>query len=227
MNLSDQVQEYIEVQPVGNPIMASEIVDEMLPARYTEEEEKKIRQNVYVIVARLLRKGNGLERYASGIYYRTDDESKEISKKILVERLFLNSLQGEVMGYVTGSSFAWEQGFLERKPRKLHIASNNWRKQADEDDLSIEISAPPRCVTDQNVEILQLLDLLKWDLELTCSESNCKKIATYVYEHDLDPLEIMSLAVQCYSQKVVLNLAKLTPYYIRICKHHAVKEPTY
>lgn len=226
MNLSDKVQDYIKKQDPGTPILASDIVEMMLPVPYTEEEEKRIRQNVYVILARMLQKRNGFQRYSSGIYYRVDENNPEIATEELIERLFLKDNQGNVTGYVTGESFAYQLGFIEDAPSVVQISSNNWRKQANEDSLAIEITAPPRYVTDQNMLILQFLDLLKWDLSLTLKERNCRKLASYIYETEMDPLEVMTIAVRFYSQKVILSAAKLAPYYLKI-RQQATAESTF
>jgi len=223
MSLSDKVSDYIGQQPAGFPILASDIVEEMLPVNHTEEDIKKTRQNVYVIVARLLQKEEGFCRYTTGVYYRTDSHCKNISMDILIQRLFIKDLDGEVFGYITGESLAYQLGYIKEQPHKLQIATNSWRKQIDEDQLGVEVSAPAVPVSSENAELLQLLDLLKWHPEITNKESNCRKLVTYALQNDVDTIELMSLAVQHYSQKVTLTVAKLTPYYLKAKQRYSLQ----
>ena len=222
MSLSKAIRTYINNHPAGEAMIAADIVEHNLPHTYTIEEEKKIRQNVYVILNRFLKTCENFKRYDTGIYYRTDEHTQEISKSSLIHRLFIENEKGESCGYFSGDTFAFMEGYREKSPHEKEIVSNYWRRKIDTNVLGIKVSAPPIEITDENMKLLQLLDVLKWKPDITKDPTIRKSIIRYIFNHELDGIELMSLAVQHANKKTVLSIARLTPKYVEARKHPAL-----
>lgn len=214
MTFTQKVHEYIVSQPEGDPIFIDDIVYEI--GEDEREGEKKIRQTVTVICSRLLKTLKGFYRFEVGIYFYTANERASINHKELTRRLYLENKQGEVHGLLVDDSLAFRHGFIRDRGETTYIMTNNWRRaQKCSVQEPVKLSAPPVEITADNVHYLEILELIKWDPQLTEEEDTKIKLVNMTKKYNLYSIRLMALAVTYYNQKVVLAVAKLAPAYLK------------
>lgn len=127
MSLSKQIYKFVHDQAPGEALLVSDIIDYHLPDVYTETEERKLRQNVYVILNRLVQREETINRYDTGIYYRTDGDTPYINQSSLIKRLFIENYKGEKFGYYTHDLCSPLRGAEADPPEQPEVVSDFWR----------------------------------------------------------------------------------------------------
>ena len=214
MSLSKQIYKFVHEQVPGEALLVSDIIDYHLPDVYTETEERKLRQNAYVILNRLVQKEETFKRYDTGIYYRTSEDILQINQSSLITRLFIENYKGEKFGYYTHDLCLRLHGGEVGPPEQREVVSNFWRRQIDTSILGIKVVAPMVELTSNNIQMLQLLDVLRCDSTITQNQHVRQSIVNYILKHDIGLAELMALAVTHTNKKVVYSLALLSLDYV-------------
>lgn len=152
---NELLQYYIDEYGIEQPIIP-ELV------KYKEVSMLRIEANL-----QLLQKSGYTRCLARGVYVLKE------SSLTLDEALFLKYTQthdGHHIGYISGDSFAYQQGIIAEKPEFTHLISNLRIGRQSRRALRIHrgdsflLVKTPRCeVTDDNYKILPLLDMLLKD----------------------------------------------------------------
>ena len=138
----------------GEPIFLSDVTYEsMKPAQLRQA------------MSKLVEKGP-LRRFDKGIYYIPDTSifpsGALLSCEKVIERRYLAS-QGQRCGYISGQNFANQFGLTTQVPMSYTVVSNKATTKERRIRLGqqeIILRKPRRTITDQNVLVLQILDLL-------------------------------------------------------------------
>ncbi|MCL2526337.1 MAG: DUF6088 family protein [Coriobacteriia bacterium] len=134
-----------------------------------------------------------IERVAKGLYGKTVS-SKFGTMLVGRENIIADSLirkDGRRVGYVTGASLFNSLGLCTQVPRRLQIATNRWRARLPEQSL-VEMVAPVTKVTDQNVDYLQLVDVLRsFDKYPVDAENPAGIIQERIAERQLDTVVLV------------------------------------
>ena len=69
-------------------------------------------------------------------------------------------------------------------------------------------------LTSNNIQMLQLLDVLRCDSTITQNQHVRQSIVNYILKHDIGLAELMALAVTHTNKKVVYSLALLSRNYV-------------
>lgn len=211
MNLTKLVQSYIMHQNIGSPIFISDIMDYIVQYADEQKDCNQVRKNVNVILTRMLKEDNYLKRFATGVYYRDEIEKTEetgIDSIELVKRTYIEDKKGSVFGYLTGEAFLYKLGLIPDKPNEIVIATNAKRNGNSElTDLNLKLINPPTIVSNENYRYLQLLDLIKNDLAKGDNLQYEYALSYFMNNNHLEEAKLVALAVDFYSQKVVLKVA--------------------
>lgn len=121
--------------------------------------ENAVRQSVKRLAA------NGfLERYDSGIYYIPKQggllEKSYLDPFLVIVRKYVKN-KSETYGYITGMSFANQLGLTTQMPAVMEIVTNRESTNGRMITLGnqkVRIKKPMVAVSDNNAELLQLLD---------------------------------------------------------------------
>lgn len=124
--------------------------------------ENAVRQSVKRLVA------NGfLERYDSGIYYIPKSEGllakSYIDPFLVIMRKYIKN-KYETYGYVTGISFANQLGLTTQMPAVIEVVTNRESTKGriiTVGNQKVRIKRPVVAVSDDNAELLQLLDSIR------------------------------------------------------------------
>lgn len=212
MNLTKLVQTYVLNQNVGSPIFISDIMHYIEPFVDDQKMCQQIRKNVNVILMRMVKDGNYLKRFGTGVYYRDDmDPSEEIGIDSieLINRTYIEDKRGNVFGYLTGAAFLYKLELIENAPSEMIIATNAKRNgNIETADMKFKLVSPPTIVTRENYRYLQMLDLIKKDLIHGDSLQYSFALTQFMNEYHLKEAKLVALAVDFYSQKVVLKVAE-------------------
>lgn len=212
MNLTKLVQTYILNQTIGSPIFISDIMHYI--EQFADEQKmcQQKRKNVNVILMRMVKDGNYLKRFGTGVYYRDDiDRGEEagIDSIELIRRTYIEDKRGNVFGYLTGAAFLHKLGLIEKSPHKIIIATNTKRNgNIETTDMEFKLVNPSTTVTRENYRYLQMLDLIKNDLINGDNLQYSFALTHFMNKHQLKEAKLIALAVDFYSQKVVLKVAE-------------------
>lgn len=212
MNLTKLVQTYVLNQNIGSPIFISDIMHYI--EQFADEQKigQQIRKNVNVILMRMVKDGNYLKRFGTGVYYRDDtDQSEEIGIDSieLINRTYIEDKIGNIFGYLTGNAFLHKLGLIEKNPYEMIIATNAKRNgNIETTDLEFKLVNPPTTVTRENYQYLQMLDLIKNDLINGNNLQYSFALTHFMNKYHLKEAKLVALAVDFYSQKVVLKVAE-------------------
>lgn len=212
MNLTKLVQTYILNQTIGSPIFISDIMHYIEQFADDQKMSQQIRKNVNVILMRMVKDGNYLKRFGTGIYYRDDiDQGEEtgIDSIELIRRTYIEDKRGNVFGYLTGAAFLHKLGLIEKSPHKIIIATNAKRNgNIETTDMEFKLVNPSTTVTRENYRYLQMLDLIKNDLINGDNVQYSFVLTHFMNKYQLKEAKLVALAVDFYSQKVVLKVAE-------------------
>lgn len=212
MNLTKLVQTYILNQTIGSPIFISDIMHYIEQFADDQKMSQQIRKNVNVILMRMVKDGNYLKRFGTGIYYRDDiDQGEEtgIDSIELIRRTYIEDKRGNVFGYLTGAAFLHKLGLIEKSPHKIIIATNEKRNgNIETTDMEFKLVNPSTTVTRENYRYLQMLDLIKNDLINGDNVQYSFVLTHFMNKYQLKEAKLVALAVDFYSQKVVLKVAE-------------------
>lgn len=212
MNLTKLVQTYILNQTIGSPIFISDIMHYIEQFADDQKMSQQIRKNVNVILMRMVKDGNYLKRFGTGIYYRDDiDQGEEtgIDSIELIRRTYIEDKRGNVFGYLTGAAFLHKLGLIEKSPHKIIIATNAKRNgNIETTDMEFKLVNPSTTVTRENYRYLQILDLIKNDLINGDNVQYSFVLTHFMNKYQLKEAKLVALAVDFYSQKVVLKVAE-------------------
>lgn len=139
-----------------------------------------------------------LEKYDTGIYYRPKKSLLKSSigpNADMVARYRFISKGKNVDGFYAGNSFANQLGISTQVPRVVEIVSNNTNSSAREiliGNRLFYVKKPVVPITEENVYVLQILELLKnLDAYLDGSYQDAKeKIAEYMKLHGITRKDI-------------------------------------
>lgn len=134
-----------------------------------------------------------LRKYDTGVYYlpkKTLLKSTIGPNADMVARYRFVSKNGKVDGFYGGNSFANQIGITTQVPRVVEIISNNTNSSAREIEIgnrTFYIRRPVVPVTNENVYVLQMLELLKnLDAYLDYSYEEAKeRFAEYISLHNI------------------------------------------
>lgn len=212
MNLTKLVQTYILNQTIGSPIFISDIMHYIEQFADDQKMSQQIRKNVNVILMRMVKDGNYLKRFGTGVYYRDDiDQGEEtgIDSIELIRRTYIEDKRGNVFGYLTGAAFLHKLGLIEKSPHKIIIATNAKRNgNIETTDMEFKLVNPSTTVTRENYRYLQILDLIKNDLINGDNVQYSFVLTHFMNKYQLKEAKLVALAVDFYSQKVVLKVAE-------------------
>ena len=212
MNLTKLVQTYILNQTIGSPIFISDIMHYIEQFADDQKMSQQIRKNVNVILMRMVKDGNYLKRFGTGVYYRDDTEQGEeagIDSIELIRRTYIEDKRGNVFGYLTGAAFLHKLGLIEKSPHKIIIATNAKRNgNIETTDMEFKLVNPSTTVTRENYRYLQMLDLIKNDLINGDNLQYSFVLTHFMNKYQLKEAKLVALAVDFYSQKVVLKVAE-------------------
>ncbi|SDQ12529.1 DUF6088 family protein [Carnobacterium viridans] len=212
MNLTKLVQTYILNQTIGSPIFISDIMHYIEQFADDQKMSQQIRKNVNVILMRMVKDGNYLKRFGTGIYYRDDiDQGEEtgIDSIELIRRTYIEDKRGNVFGYLTGAAFLHKLGLIEKSPHKIIIATNAKRNgNIETTDMEFKLVNPSTTVTRENYRYLQILDLIKNDLINGDNVQYSFVLTHFMNKYQLKEAKLVALAVDFYSQKVVVKVAE-------------------
>lgn len=212
MNLTKLVQTYILNQTIGSPIFISDIMHYIEQFADDQKMSQQIRKNVNVILMRMVKDGNYLKRFGTGVYYRDDiDQGEEtgIDSIELIRRTYIEDKRGNVFGYLTGAAFLHKLGLIEKSPHKIIIATNAKRNgNIETTDMEFKLVNPSTTVTRENYRYLQMLDLIKNDLINGDNLQYSFVLTHFMNKYQLKEAKLVALAVDFYSQKVVLKVAE-------------------
>lgn len=212
MNLTKLVQTYILNQTIGSPIFISDIMHYIEQFADEQKMSQQIRKNVNVILMRMVKDGNYLKRFGTGVYYRDDiDQGEEtgIDSIELIRRTYIEDKRGNVFGYLTGAAFLHKLGLIEKSPHKIIIATNAKRNgNIETTDMEFKLVNPSTTVTRENYRYLQMLDLIKNDLINGDNLQYSFVLTHFMNKYQLKEAKLVALAVDFYSQKVVLKVAE-------------------
>ena len=212
MNLTKLVQTYILNQTIGSPIFISDIMHYIEQFADDQKMSQQIRKNVNVILMRMVKDGNYLKRFGTGIYYRDDiDQGEEtgIDSIELIRRTYIEDKRENVFGYLTGAAFLHKLGLIEKSPHKIIIATNAKRNgNIETTDMEFKLVNPSTTVTRENYRYLQILDLIKNDLINGDNVQYSFVLTHFMNKYQLKEAKLVALAVDFYSQKVVLKVAE-------------------
>lgn len=147
---------------------------------------------------KILCKKGFLEKYDTGIYYRPKKSLLKSSigpNADMVARYRFISKGKNVDGFYAGNSFANQLGISTQVPRVVEIVSNNTNSSAREiliGNRPFYVKKPVVPITEENVYVLQILELLKnLDAYLDGSYQDAKeKIAEYMKLHGITRKDI-------------------------------------
>ncbi|MER2173314.1 MAG: hypothetical protein ABS911_01450 [Carnobacterium sp.] len=212
MNLTKLVQTYVLNQNVGSPIFISDIMHYIEQFADDQKMGQQVRKNVNVILMRMVKDGNNLKRFGTGVYYRDDtDHSEEtgIDSIELINRTYIEDKRGNVFGYLTGAAFLHKLELIENPPSEMIIATNAKRNgNIETTDIVFKLVNPPTTVTRENYRYLQMLDLIKNDLINGNNLQYSFALTHFMNKYQLKEAKLVALAVDFYSQKVVLKVAE-------------------
>lgn len=212
MNLTKLVHTYILSQNIGSPIFISDIMHHVEQYAGENKECPQVRKNVNVILMRLVKEDKCLKRFGTGVYYRDEIEQIEesgINSFELIKRTYIEDKIGNVYGYLTGEAFLQTLGLIDDDPGEIVIATNEKRNgKIETTDMNFKVVNPPTTVTTENYRYLQILDLIKNDLIKGDNIQYNFALAHQMDKYHLEAAKLIALAVDFYSQKVVLKVAE-------------------
>lgn len=212
MNLTKLVHTYILSQNIGSPIFISDIMHYVEEYACEERECPQVRKNVNVILMRLVKEDKCLKRFGTGVYYRDEIEQTDksgIDSIELIKRTYLEDKRGNVYGYLTGEAYLQTLGLIENDPSEIVIATNEKRNgKVETTGMKFKLINPPTTVTTGNYRYLQILDLIKNDLITGDNTQYNYTLSHHMDRYHLKVAKLIALAVDFYSQKVVLKVAE-------------------
>lgn len=134
-----------------------------------------------------------LKKYETGIYYLPKQSKLNgavgINADIVAKYKYI-SRRGKVEGFYSGNAFANQIGISTQVPNKIEIVSNNIAANKREIPIgkrSFIVRKSNVPVNEENVNVLQMLDLLK-NLDAYLDDdydSARKKFADYIFIHEI------------------------------------------
>jgi len=172
------------------------------------------------IMKRLVDKGE-LGRYNAGVYYIPKkstllnksyfDGNKAVKAKYIIS-------DNRIFGYFTGMTFANQIGVTTQVPVQKEIATNietTAGRIVSMADKVIRIKKPRTVVTNENWQVLQLLDLInesdKWS-EIS-TEDEMQIMEKYIRDKNLNK-EIMIQCIKYYPDRVAKKLIESRLIYV-------------
>lgn len=139
----------------AEPIFFSDIVIEGITRSAVNQQLKKLCEEKKIM------------KYENGIYYIPKKSRLNCSVGLsadLVARYKYISRNGKIIGFYSGNTFANQIGISAQVPNQVEIVSNNMaakRREVSIGKRTFIVRQPHVNVTEQNVYVLQMLELLK------------------------------------------------------------------
>ena len=208
MTYTEYVEEYIDRQPVSDPIFSMEI-SKNLEGHFHLLPDKAAAATS-VAVKRILDRNTipALRYYQKGIYYKTAVTpfgEMGVDKEKLIAHKYLNPDQG----YDTGAGLLYRLGLTTQIPSGRLIATNMARECVRRDEkLNVSICPPRTKITAENKAYLQMLDALEqMDHAPVDAEAPYRLLADHIQRLNLQYGKLLSLADQFYPQRTIMQLA--------------------
>ena len=158
-------------------------------------------------------------RYDNGIYYIPKESKLKGAVPFPPERVILYKYilcKNQIEGYYSGYTFANQMGLTSQVPVTIEIVSNNASAIRREINLCGQrfiLRKPRTKVTEDNVRILQLLDLLKdiWEYTEDEAEDVSEKIMNYMKKENIKR-EQFDKYISLYPDRVYKNLYEMRLY---------------
>lgn len=167
--------------------------------------EKYLRQTF----SRLVKRGK-LERFDQGVYYIpkvTPLGRSRISAKKVYEKKYITD-KDSIYGFYSGLIFEKAIGINSQEPDVIEIVTNNESSRIREviiGSQKIRIRKPIVEITNQNVEILQILDLMNHINLKEMSENSKHRLLKYVRGRKLKKEELFSYITK-FPARTAMNL---------------------
>ena len=187
MTYTEYVEEYIDRQPVSDPIFSMEI-SKNLEGHFHLLPDKAAAATS-VAVKRILDRNTipALRYYQKGIYYKTAVTpfgEMGIDKEKLIAHKYLNPDQG----YDTGAGLLYRLGLTTQIPSGRLIATNMARECVRRDEkLNVSICPPKTTITADNKPYFQMLqELIDIEPEYEASLAEKNNIDKIIFEKRTD-----------------------------------------
>lgn len=158
-------------------------------------------------------------RYSNGIYYIPKQSKRKGAVPFAPEKIALYKYilrRDGIEGYYSGYTFANQMGITTQVPVTIEIVSNNAsaiRREVNLYGQRIILRRPRTKVTEGNVRVLQLLDLLK-DIQKYAddeAEDVAEKIVKYVKTENISR-EQFDKYISLYPDRIYKNLYEMRLY---------------
>lgn len=208
MTYGQLIEQYINQQPVAEPIYTAEI--SALVAAHFHLESTKAASATSVAIKRLMDRKTipTLRFYQKGIYYKTAATpfgELGIDKEKLIAHKYLENNQG----YDTGAGLLYRMGLTTQLANERLIATNAAQTCVRKDaKLNVSICPPKTRITAENKRYLQILDAMEqMERAPIDTEKPYRVLAEHIRRGKLQYGVLLSLADQYYPQRTLLHLA--------------------
>lgn len=209
MSICKLVLEYIEQYPEDEPIFIEDIKKYIVQKCENEKKENTLK-NINVILNRLKKEGIIRAEYR-GVYYKpiiTMFGEMGLDQTKLIERKYLNDIEGNIKGYIVGAKLFNMLGLTTLVPNVTDIVTNEckYHKQYDE-RLRTYINKPKIVITNDNYKYLQFIDILDNKDNIYIEAENANEILYNIIEEcKLDFEKIIKYARETNNRKVLDKL---------------------
>lgn len=160
-----------------------------------------------------------IKRYDNGIYYIPKQSKLKGGVPFAPEKIALYKYilcKDRIEGYYSGYTFANQMGITTQVPVTIEIVSNNAsavRREVNLRGQRIVLRKPRTKVTESNVRVLQLLDLLKDIKEYADDETEdvAEKIVKYMKTENITR-EQFDEYISLYPDRIYKNLYEMRLY---------------
>ena len=207
MNTMNLIKEYINNIPLQEPIYSNKIYDYVL---------KKIKTSKLVIneyINRYEEQNEDFIRYRKGIYFKTDKTPfgyAPINYQKLINDLYIKK-SDEIIGYISGPTFANKIGLTTLLPKYEYITTNNNRVISDV--INLKLVKPVTKITSNNYKYLQILDLInnKHHIQYDCDNPN-RLIYDYIKKNNLQ-FSVLLYYSKYYKKDILVKLQEISANY--------------
>lgn len=213
MRCYDIVLDFVTMLARGLPIFIEEVVD-YIKVSYEYSDEKKLYNNVKVILNKMHKKGI-LEKVYNGIYYRPVENifgKMAIGNKEIIKYKYISDKKGNIKGYVTGAKLFNDAHLTTQVPNVIDITTNeckNYNKY-NIDKLKVVIRKPKILIDNDNYKYLQLFDLIENKDHIKIEVDNVDDLLyMFIKNNNLDFEKIIKYAMVTKSRNVINKILTL------------------
>lgn len=160
-----------------------------------------------------------IRRYDNGIYYIPKQSKLKGAMPFAPEEIVLYKYilrKNRIEGYYSGYTFANQMGITTQVPVAIEVVSNNasaMRREVSLRGQRVVLRKPRTKVTEDNVRVLQLLDLLKDIREYADDETEdaAEKIVKYMKIENITREQIDKY-ISLYPDRIYKNLYEMRLY---------------